>query len=328
MEMKPTIDLYLEYCLSKQLRPKSLHAYGQGLNLFAAWLEEETEITQVEDIRDAAIRKYMLDLQVRGKYTAYADEKAAKINYPHHRTDYGQKISNTTINNYLRYMRGFFGWLVEMEYLEKNPMKRIKLLPNQRVAKEYLEDREIMALLGVMDKENYAEYRDLVVFMILFDCGTRLGETLSIEMDQIDLMNRAITLPANKTKGRKERTVFFSNRTARELKKWLQFKEKACDSEYAFPIKASGDRLQVRNYEANFRRYLKRTTISKHVTPHTLRNNFAKRCFLSGMDIYTLSRILGHSSVKVTEKAYLDVKDHELKKRYVQHSPLERVYGK
>lgn len=37
-----------------------------------------------------------------------------------------------------------------------------------------------------------------------------------------------------------------------------------------------------------------------------LRNNFAKRFFMQGGDIYTLSRILGHSSVKVTEEAYLD----------------------
>ena len=328
MKMKPTIDLYLEYCMSKQLRPKSMHAYEQGLKLFAVWLEEELEITEVEDIRDAAIRKYILDLQVRGKYTVSSNKRAEKINYPHHRTDYGQKISNTTINNYVRYIRGFFAWLMDMEYLEKNPMKRIKLLPHQRTGKEYLEDTEIRALLGVMDRERFAEYRDLLIFMILFDCGTRLGETLSIEMDQIDLMSRTITLPADKTKGRKERTVFFSQKTAKELRKWLKYKEQQCDSQYAFPIERSGERMQVRNYEANFRRYLKRTTITKHVTPHTLRNNFAKRCLLSGMEIYTLSRILGHSSVKVTEKAYLDVKDHELRKKYVQHSPLEKVYGK
>lgn len=42
--------------------------------------------------------------------------------------------------------------------------------------------------------------------------------------------------------------------------------------------------------------------------PHCLRNNFAKRCLMNGMDIYTLSRLLGHSSVKVTEQAYLDLK--------------------
>lgn len=328
MEMKPTIDLYLEYCMSKQLRPKSMHAYEQGLKLFTVWLEEELEITDVEDIRDAAIRKYILDLQVRGKYTACSNKKSQKTNYPHHRTDYGQKISNTTINNYLRCIRGFFGWLSEMEYIEKNPMKRIKLLPNQRNAKDYLEDTEIRALLGVMDKELYAEYRDLLIFMILFDCGTRLGETLSIEMDQIDLIARTITLPAEKTKGRRERTVFFSQKTARELRKWLQYKEQKCDSPYAFPIQRSGDKMQVRNYEANFRRYLGRTTIKKQVSPHTIRNNFAKRCLMSGMDIYTLSRILGHSSVKVTEKAYLDVKDKELRGKYVQHSPLEKIHGK
>ena len=140
MKMKPTIDLYLEYCMSKQLRPKSMHAYEQGLKLFAVWLEEELEITEVEDIRDAAIRKYILDLQVRGKYTVSSNKRAEKINYPHHRTDYGQKISNTTINNYVRYIRGFFAWLMDMEYLEKNPMKRIKLLPHQRTGKGYLED--------------------------------------------------------------------------------------------------------------------------------------------------------------------------------------------
>ena len=94
MEFKATIDLYLEYCLCKQLRAKSMEAYEQALRLFASWLEENMQITRVEDIKDAAIRKYMLDLQVRGKYTISADKKTQKINYPHHRTDYGDKISN------------------------------------------------------------------------------------------------------------------------------------------------------------------------------------------------------------------------------------------
>ena len=78
------------------------------------------------------------------------------------------------------------------------------------------------------------------------------------------------------------------------------------------PFRYSGEMLGVRNYEANFRKYLHRTQINKPVSPHTIRNNFAHRCLMSGMDIYTLSRILGHSSVTITERAYLDVKDEEL----------------
>ena len=44
------------------------------------------------------------------------------------------------------------------------------------------------------------------------------------------------------------------------------------------------------------------------------------------MDIYTLSRILGHTSVEITEKAYLDIDDMDLKKRYSKFSPLENIY--
>ena len=189
-----------------------------------------------------------------------------------------------------------------------------------------LVDDEVKELLKSLDKAYFPEYRDLVVMMIMLDSGTRLGETLSIEMNQIDLMNRSLHLPAEKTKGRKARTVFFSKRTEKELRRWIQFKDRYCETEIAFPVKCTGQELKISQYEANFRRYLQRIGIQKHITPHTLRNNFAKRCLLSGMDIYTLSRILGHSSVSVTEKAYLDIHDHDLKRRYAKFSPLENIY--
>ena len=111
------------------------------------------------------------------------------------------------------------------------------------------------------------------------------------------------------------------------MRRWLRYKDAQCESHLLFPVKETGYALKVGNYERNFRNYIARTRIDKHVTPHTLRNNFAKRCLMSGMDIYTLSRILGHSSVKITEQAYLDVTDEDLKKRYVRHSPLDRIYA-
>ena len=84
--------------------------------------------------------------------------------------------------------------------------------------------------------------------------------------------------------------------------------------------------MTVSQYETNFRKYVDRAGITKRVSPHTLRNNFAKRCLLSGMDIYTLSRLLGHSSVKVTERAYLDIQDVELKGKYLEHSPISNIF--
>ena len=303
-----------------------MQSYEQALKLFATWLEEGHEITQVEAVKDIHIRSYINDLQIRGKYTFCVDRQSERFNHPQNRRDYQDKISNITINNYLRNLRAFFRWLVEVEYIERSPMQRIRLLPDERCAREYLEDDEVIRLLKGLDKSFYPEYRDYVLIMLMLDSGTRLGETLSAENTQLDLHERSLHLPADKTKGRKARTVFFSSKTARELRYWLQYKDRYCDSDYLFPVKQSGFTLQVSDFEKNFSKYCRRARIKKRVSPHTLRNNFAKRCLLSGMDIYSLSRILGHTSVEVTEQAYLDVTEHDLKKQYGRFSPIEGIY--
>ena len=77
--------------------------------------------------------------------------------------------------------------------------------------------------------------------------------------------------------------------------------------------------------ESNYASYVRRAGLSENISPHCLRNNFAKRCLMSGMDIYTLSRLLGHSSVTVTEQAYLDLTDEDLGKRYQHFSPLANM---
>lgn len=61
------------------------------------------------------------------------------------------------------------------------------------------------------------------------------------------------------------------------------------------------------------------------ITPHGLRNYFARRFLLASSDIFTLSKILGHSSVTVTEKAYLDLMDEDFRKKYKRYSPLENM---
>lgn len=320
------IPVFSEYCRSKQLRPQTIRSYEQTLYLFAAWVKEAEGIVHADEVKDYMIRRFVLDLQTRGKYTFCADKKRSKSNCPENRGDYSKKISNITINNYLRNVNVFYLWLEEMEYLEKNPMKKIRHLPQERPPKEYLSDDEVKRLFKCLDKELFCEYRDMIVMMIMLDSGTRIGETLSIEGDQINLLERTIHLPAEKTKGRKSREVFFSYKTEKEFRKWLQYKERRCKSPYAFPVKSSGRMMTVSQYETNFRKYVDRAGITKRVSPHTLRNNFAKRCLLSGMDIYTLSRLLGHSSVKVTERAYLDIQDVELKGKYLEHSPISNIF--
>ena len=315
-------DEFMLYCRSTQLREKTMSSYEQTLHLFGRWLADELKIYTVDKISENVIRKYIDDLMVRGKYTFYVNDLSKKKNYPDRRRDYRKPVSVTTINNYIRNIRVFFNWMEREYIIRKNPMKRIRQLKHNRQAKVFLSDEDLKKLLSKFDKSYFTEHRDYVMIMLMLDSGMRLGECSTVLVTDLELARKRINLRAEETKGRKDRTVYFSPRTETIIRRWLQFKDRYVESDYLFPIKEHGGSIGVGNFETNFKRYILRAGLSEEYTPHCLRNNFAKRCLMNGMDIFTLSKILGHSSVEVTEQAYLDLTDEDISKQYHKASPF------
>lgn len=160
MELDRAIALYMSDCRARQLRPKTMLSYEQALKLFAVWLVDTFGMTAIGKITADHIRQYIIDLQERGKYTFCINSSSCVFNHPQNRRDYREKISNCTIINYLRNMHAFFSWLVEQEYLPRSPMQKIKALPEERRAKEFLDDDEVMRILKMMDKSYFPELRD------------------------------------------------------------------------------------------------------------------------------------------------------------------------
>ena len=316
---------FMLYCRTTQLREKSMMAYEQSLKLFERWCRDEMGIFTVDKVTENVIRRYISELQERGKYTFYAIDKQKKTNYPERRRDFRQPISTATINNYIRNIRVFFNWLERNYIIKKNPMKKIRQLRTNRQPKVYLTDEELRKLLANLDLSYFSEHRDYMMIMLMLDSGMRLGECSTLLVTDLELHRKRINLRAEETKGRRERTVFFSPKTEKALRRWLQYKDRYVESDYLFPVREHGGSIGVGNFEGNFRKYIERTGLSPEYTPHCLRNNFAKRCLMNGMDIYTLSKILGHSSVTVTEQAYLDINDDDMSKRYQHYSPLNGV---
>lgn len=321
------IDEYMYHCQSRRLRPKTMNSYEQALRLFERWAREQEGIERPAEVKEQTIRHYLCDLQERGKYTFCVNDERAQTNYPDRRRDFRAPISVTTINNYIRNLRAFFNWYEEEPTAKGNPMKKIKQLYNERKAREYLEDAEVYKFLNSFDKSYFSDCRDATVTALILDSGMRLGECLMLTTKYIDMTERVIEIPADLTKGRKDRCVYFSIKTARLLQSWLRFKDRYVETDYLFPTKENGTPIEIRSFETNFKKHLKRAGIQKDVSPHALRNNFAKRCILAGMDIFTLSRILGHSSVTVTEKAYLDLTDRDIKRCYQNYSPMANLRG-
>ncbi len=315
-------DEFMLYCRSTQLREKTMSSYEQTLHLFGRWLSDELKIYTVDKITENVIRKYIDDLMVRGKYTFYVNDLSKKKNCPDRRRDYRKPVSVTTINNYIRNIRVFFNWMEREYIIRKNPMKRIRQLKYNRQAKVFLSDEDLKKFLSKFDKSYFTEHRDYVMIMLMLDSGMRLGECSTVLVTDLELARKRINLRAEETKGRKDRTVYFSPKTETIIRRWLQFKDRYVESDYLFPIKEHGGSIGVGNFESNFKKYILRAGLNEEYMPHCLRNNFAKRCLMNVMDIFTLSKILGHSSVEVTEQAYLDLTDEDISKQYHKASPM------
>lgn len=319
------IDEFMVYCRSRQLREKTMSSYEQTLRLFERWCTEQMNVKTVDKVTESIIRRYINDLQERGKYTLYCNEYAKRTNCPNRRRDFRQPITTTTINNYVRNLKVFFNWLDYNYVISKSPMSKIKLLKNNRKSKEYLSDEDFKKLITCLDKSYFSEHRDFAMIMLMIDSGMRLGECTRLTMDDLNIVKRQIFLKAEITKGRKDRTVFFSQKTEQIMRRWIQYKDRYVESDYLFPIKYNGSKVEIHTFETNFKNYLRRAGLDEKFSPHCLRNNFAKRCLMSGMDIYTLSKLLGHSSVTVTEQAYLDLTDEDIGTRYQHFSPVSNM---
>lgn len=317
-----TLDDFTFNCKVRNLSDKTIRSYEQTLTLFIMYLEREKEITKVVQVTQKHIVEYIDYLRARGKYTVVSDNFSTTINNPSARTDYNKKVSDITINNYIRNIKVFFNWAFAEKFIKKDIVKDIKLKKVNRTPKNYIEDKEFKRLLNTLDLSKYPEFRDFAVINLLLDTGMRIGETLALTEDDFDLKHNTIDLRADITKGKSHRQVYYSNNMAQILKRWLNFRDKYINSEYFF-CTLRGTQLDIRNFEKNLTKYGKR--IELDITPHQLRNNFAKRFLMNGGNIYSLSKILGHSSVEVTEQAYLDLTDADIRKTYLHFSPLANM---
>jgi integrase/recombinase XerD len=321
------IDDFMSYCQSQNLRPKTMQSYEQALRIFERYMIEVHQIKEASEVREGHIKEYIEYLSKRGKYTIVANDQSKAYNHPDSRSDLNKPMSDITINNYLRNIKVFFNYLFENHYIKINPFARIKRsLNNAHRPVDYLSDVEFLNLIKSFDVSKFHEYRDCTICQLLIDTGMRLGETLLIKLTDMDMVRRSIYLPPENTKGKKGRMVFYSAEMGKYLKRWLQFKDRYRDSDYLFCTN-EGKPLAVSNFEKNFKDHAKRVG-TKNAHPHMLRNNFAKRFLMNGGNIYTLSRILGHSSVTVTEKAYLDLDDEDIRVNYAPYSPLENIMKK
>lgn len=319
-ELDLQIDSFMLYCDAKHLSLKTMKSYDQTLKLFRNFLVQELNIDDAANVKPSHIRQYIKYLRDRGKYTVTASDKALNINYPERREDYKKPISDTTIANYTRNIKVFFNFLLKEREIKDNPMENIERIKPKRKKKKLLTESELKLFFNSFNLTIFHEYRTWLQLRLILETGCRASECCSLMPEDIDFKTKSILV--KNTKNGHERYVYFGHKMSIELKRWMQYRDRFSDSPYLFPT-TRGTRLDVTNFEATVRR--KGRSVDLEVHPHLLRNNFAKYYLLNFGDFATLSRILGHSDINTTMKAYLDFSDREIGRKYQKHSPLNNL---
>ena len=175
------IEMFIEHCGLKGLSTKTINSSEQTLRLFMQYMDEQG-ILQTEKITHLAIQGDIKSIKERGKYTVTTNPNSG--NYQDHRVDFGKRVSDVTINNYLRNLRVFFNWCVEEELILRSPVKKGDFVKVERRPLEFISDEDFKRLLKNMNTASFSEYRDSIIIQLLLDTGMRVNECLLIEVLQ------------------------------------------------------------------------------------------------------------------------------------------------
>jgi site-specific recombinase XerD len=223
-------------------------------------------------------------------------------------------VKAVSINSYLTCVRAYVNWLWAEGHLTTKP--KVTLLKEEKRIIETLSPAQCHALVSHRPRGVNASSAHLVACVVL-DCGLRISEALGLTWDKIDLDNCLLRVFG---KGSKERSVPISTELRKRLFKWKLAHRNVGD--FAFGTRTR-TQVTVRNFQRDLA-FLGHTLRIEGVrfSPHTLRHTFAINYLRAGGNLFYLSRILGHTSIKTTERYLQSVGVEDLQAVHSQLSLL------
>ena len=223
-------------------------------------------------------------------------------------------INSTTIQKYYRALSALFNWSVNEGILETNSLVKIKVPRAEKKVVKSLTCTEVNQII-LHFKDTFDGVRNRAIILVLVDCGLRLGELLSLKLFDINMEQQLI-----KADGKTgERVVRFGSTTRKALKKYLKLRNNINGSNDSLWLTEKGITLKDSSVETMFIKLSKRTGIRVH--PHLLRHTFATMWLRNGGDGLMLQRLLGHTTLMMTNRYCQAVGCYDAIEAHKRYSP-------
>lgn len=219
-----------------------------------------------------------------------------------------EELKWRTIKLYVAGLRYYYQEIVEeVDLASKIPYPREKPSLPQIMSREEL--RQLFS--GCLN------FKHKVLFRLLYSSGLRRMEVLNLKIEDIETKDGKCRIRVNKGKGGKDRYTVLSEKVLEELRIYF----KSCRPKvYLFNGQKKGSQMSKGALRHALDSAVKRSQLSRSVTPHILRHCFASHSLEEGMNIKTLQYLLGHQSIQTT-LIYLHISEVPLSKAF---SPLDK----
>lgn len=282
MKLEAAIKEYLIEIEIRKYTPKTIRGYKSNLYLFLHFIQKDTP--EIDDLTLADVRrftKYMVDRGNKGTY----------------------------INGILKTLKSFIQYCYEEGYGGFNTKKSFKWCKEEKPVILAYKPKDVRSMLKECGGSGYYDIRDRTIITMFIETGIRNSELCNIKPE--DIHNDFILING---KNHKQRVVPVTPILKKAMVKYDREKEKYFairQVENYYFLSRTGRRLTP---EANENILKKRGSeiCGVRVSPHTCRHFYAQQQLQMGTDLYTISRLLGHENIQITQTYLNSLRDEEI----------------
>ncbi|MCL5265967.1 MAG: tyrosine-type recombinase/integrase [Chloroflexi bacterium] len=292
--------------------PRTVEWYDENLQLFLHWLQRCGKSTLLGDLDIHIVREFIINQQ---------DRTIKHENHPFAPPTPGG-FSSHTIQSRVRALRSFFHWLKREGYAETHILEDLKVPKVQKNLVEILSEEEIRAILGAIDRNTANGARNYAIVWIFLDTGLRCSELTNLKYEDTHIEEGYLRVLG---KGNKERVVPVGANGQRIILRYRDhFRPQPNGAAINnFFLSLDGQPLTVNSVEQILGRLGKRAGV-KRLHPHLLRHTFATRYLINGGDVFTLQRILGHTTLAMVNQ-YVQLASSHVVIQHRKFSPMDAL---
>lgn len=284
------VEQYLDNCRARNLRQGTIKHYSESVKQLYKQVPQDTPICDM-DIN--TFENLIIALREN------------------------HNLNDVSLYTYARDFKTFLYYFMDKEYI---PTFKIKLTKADKQPIEVYSDRELAKLLKKPNLKqcSFQEYKSWVIVNFLLSTGVRQHSLINIKVKDIDFENGVVYV--NVTKNRKPLIVPLNKDILNILREYLKYRNAESNEDWLF-CNVFGKQLVKSTvyhsiYEYNKSRGVETTGM------HRFRHTFAKKWVTMGGSVVTLQKILGHSSLAITEN-YLNILICDMKKDVDQFNILQ-----